>query len=144
MASPLPQTLDGKMVLSLAASGFTFIQIVENTLNKCTSREFSSCPSDCQRLLVFDGPLDMDWVENFNTLLDENQVPIIITSFAYSLPTNLLQVLCFESGECQALSSGVRVVFEATSLANISPATVSRCAVVSLLGTLCREYLSMP
>ena len=97
MASPLPQTLDGKMVLSLAASGFTFIQIVENTLNKCTSREFSSCPSDCQRLLVFDGPLDMDWVENFNTLLDENQVPIIITSFAY------YQLICCR---CFALSLG--------------------------------------
>ena len=82
---------------------------------------------------MFDGPLDMDWVENFNTLLDKNQVPIIV-SFTYLLPTNLLQVLCFESGECQALSSGVRVVFESTSLANISPATVSRCAVVSLFG----------
>ena len=50
-----------------------------NTTNKCINREFSSCPSDCQRLLVFDGPLDMDWVENFNTLLDQNQVPIYFT-----------------------------------------------------------------
>ena len=79
MASLLLQTPDGKMVSSLAASGFIFIQIVANTMNEELSREFASCPNDCQRLLVFDGPLDMDWVENFNTLLDQNQVTIIIT-----------------------------------------------------------------
>ena len=39
-----------------------------------TFKEFSSCPPDTQRLMAFDGPMDMDWVENFNTLLDDNQV----------------------------------------------------------------------
>ena len=74
-----------------------FIQVFANTLNKCINREFSSCPSDCQRLLVFDGPLDMDWVENFNTLLDKNQVPTIISYFAYC------QLICCR---CFVLSLG--------------------------------------
>ena len=42
-----------------------------------------------------------------------------------------MQVLCLESGECQALAPGVRVVFEATDLSSVSPATISRCGVVS-------------
>ena len=41
----------------------------------CLFREFSaSCSPASQRLLVFDGPMDMNWVENFNTLLDDNKV----------------------------------------------------------------------
>ena len=98
MASLLLQTLDGKMVSSLAASGFIFIQTVAKTMNEL-SREFSSCPNDCQRLLVFDGPLDMDWVENFNTLLDQNQVAIIITGIINVLhtssPPSLICCRCF-------------------------------------------------
>ena len=104
-----PKALEGRQLFGQPESSDTGWK--DGLVSRCFT-EFSSCPSDGQRLLVFDGPLDTDWVENFNTLLDRNQV------------------LCFESGECQALSNGVRVVFEATSLANISPATVSRCAVV--------------
>ena len=104
-----PKALEGRQLFGQPESSDTGWK--DGLVSRCF-QEFSSCPSDGQRLLVFDGPLDTDWVENFNTLLDRNQV------------------LCFESGECQALSNGVRVVFEATSLANISPATVSRCAVV--------------
>jgi dynein heavy chain len=56
--------------------------------------------------------MDMAWVENFNTLLDDNSV------------------LCLESGECWALAPNTRIVFEATDLGRVSPATVSRCGLV--------------
>ena len=71
-----PKALQGSQLFGQPASSDTGWK--DGLVSRCF-REFASCPNDCQRLLVFDGPLDMDWVENFNTLLDQNQVSIIIT-----------------------------------------------------------------
>uniref|UniRef100_A0A1I8G1P7 Dynein heavy chain n=1 Tax=Macrostomum lignano TaxID=282301 RepID=A0A1I8G1P7_9PLAT len=64
------------------------------------------------RWLVLDGPVDTLWVENLNTVLDDSKV------------------LCLASGERVALTQSVRLLFEVDSLAQASPATISRCAMV--------------
>ena len=46
------------------------------------------------------------------------------------------KILCLASGERIRLIGGMRLLFEVDSLAQASPATVSRCAMVYVVSTL--------
>ena len=65
-----------------------------------------------RKLLVFDGPVEPDWVENLNSVLDDNHV------------------LNLETGEAIQLAPRTNVLLETVDLRNCSPATISRCAIV--------------
>ncbi|ERE72969.1 dynein heavy chain 14, axonemal-like protein [Cricetulus griseus] len=62
--------------------------------------------------IVLDGPVDTLWIENLNTVLDENRT------------------LCLANSERITLTSKIRVIFEVDSLANATPSVITRCAVV--------------
>ena len=65
-----------------------------------------------QHWIVFDGDIDPEWVENMNSLLDDNKL------------------LTLPNGERIRLPPNARILFEVDSLKHATLATVSRCGMV--------------
>lgn len=111
---------------SLSISEFygTFDQISHEFTDGVLGKLFRECtvvPNPPQyQWIIFDGPVEADWIENLNTVLDDNKK------------------LCLFNGEVILMTSPMRFIFETDNLLNASPATVSRAGMIyiepSMLG----------
>lgn len=67
---------------------------------------------DQRQWIVFDGPLEAEWVENLNSVLDDNRK------------------LTLATGESVPLTKQMTILVESDDLSNCSPATISRCGII--------------
>lgn len=77
-------------------------KIVDNARGESSKRHW----------IIFDGDVDPEWVENLNSVLDDNKL------------------LTLPNGERLSLPPNVRIVFEVESLEYATLATVSRCGMI--------------
>lgn len=75
-------------------------------------RKTCSDGSDQLHWMLFDGPVDAIWIEDMNSVMDDNKVLTLINR------------------EHISLTARVSLLFETEDLAVASPATVSRCGIV--------------
>lgn len=88
-------------------------------------RSFVNIENKNMKWIVFDGPVDAGWIENMNTVLDDNMT------------------LCLSNGERIKLKSEMKMIFECDNLEMASPATVSRWGMIYVPPEACKWNLEV-
>ena len=118
MHAPVEQfRLNPKAVTRGELFGYTDLLTNEWTdglVSKLVNDAVESEKPDNLKWIIFDGPVDALWIENMNTVLDDNKT------------------LCLNNGQRIKLPNTVTMIFEVMDLKVASPATVSRCGMVYL------------
>ena len=88
-------------------------------------RRFVNNENTSMKWIIFDGPVDAGWIENMNTVLDDNMT------------------LCLSNGERIKLKADMKMIFECDNLEMASPATVSRCGMIFVAPEACHWSLTV-
>ncbi|GIX62949.1 cytoplasmic dynein heavy chain, putative [Babesia caballi] len=100
-----PNALDGHDTYGQFTKGEWLDGLFTHLMRKYTD-------SDRNVIIVFDGDIDSSWVESMNSVLDDSMV------------------LTLNNGNRIQLTPNITILFETDSLKYVTPATMSRCALV--------------